>query len=75
MNSRINEDLAWLRVQDMQREAENRRLMAPTQGWSMSAAKTAKIGLRVVRTLAGFMSRTAAAQPKAPSVASSRHHG
>jgi hypothetical protein len=28
MNQHANEDFAWLRVQDMQREAENRRLIA-----------------------------------------------
>ena len=28
MGSRMNEDLAWLRVQDRQREVENRRLKA-----------------------------------------------
>ncbi len=74
MNSRMNEDLAWLRVQDMQREAENRRLVASSQRLSKPAAKTAKLGLRVIRTLAGFASRKAAAQRKAPSVAGSRHH-
>jgi hypothetical protein len=28
MNQYVNEDIAWLRVQDLQREAENRRLAA-----------------------------------------------
>jgi hypothetical protein len=28
MNQYVNEDMAWLRVQDLQREAENRRLAA-----------------------------------------------
>jgi hypothetical protein len=28
MNPFLNEEVAWLRVQDMQREAENRRLTA-----------------------------------------------
>lgn len=44
MNSRMNEDLAWLRVQDMQREAENRRLMAAMRrsaGMTTGAAKLA----------------------------------
>jgi hypothetical protein len=26
MNQHMNEDIAWLRLQDLQREAENRRL-------------------------------------------------
>ena len=70
MNSRMNEDLAWLRVQDMQREAENRRLVASSQGLGRAAARTAKL----IRTLAGFASRKAAAQRKPPTVAGSRHH-
>jgi hypothetical protein len=28
MNQHMNEDIAWLRLQDFQREAENRRLLA-----------------------------------------------
>jgi hypothetical protein len=28
MNQYINEDVAWLHVQDLQRESENRRLLA-----------------------------------------------
>jgi hypothetical protein len=28
MNQYVNEDIAWLRLQDLQREAENRRLVA-----------------------------------------------
>ncbi|MEA2628473.1 MAG: hypothetical protein QOJ10_933 [Chloroflexota bacterium] len=28
MNQYVNEDMAWLRLQDFQREAENRRLAA-----------------------------------------------
>jgi hypothetical protein len=28
MNQYMNEDIAWLRLQDFQREAENRRLVA-----------------------------------------------
>jgi hypothetical protein len=28
MNQYVNEDMAWLRLQDVQREAENRRLTA-----------------------------------------------
>jgi hypothetical protein len=74
MNSRMNEDLAWLRVQDMQREAENRCLMAGSHRPKRLAARTAKLGLRVVRTLSAFVSRRAGAQTVAPSVTKSRHH-
>jgi hypothetical protein len=28
MNQHANEDMAWLRLQDLQREAENRRLIS-----------------------------------------------
>jgi len=31
MNQHMNEDIAWLRLQDLQREAENRRLALPAQ--------------------------------------------
>ena len=71
MNSRLDEDLAWLRVQDMQREAENRRLMAGSPTFAMA---TAKLGLRVLRALADLMSRQAGAKPLAPPAAESRHH-
>ena len=42
MNSRMNEELAWLRVRDAQREVENRRLMA---------AGGSPDGLRLLRLL------------------------
>jgi hypothetical protein len=74
MNSRMNEDLAWLRVQDMQREAENRRLMASAEGSRTPAANAVEHWLRVIRKLTDFTSRRTAAQRKAPSVAESRHH-
>jgi hypothetical protein len=66
----MDEDLAWLRVQDLQREVENRRLMASSQPF---ASRTAKLALRVGRALAGLVSRQAGAKPVAPA-AESRHH-
>jgi hypothetical protein len=74
MSSRMNEDLAWLRVQDMQREAENRRLMAGPNRAAGMATRTANLGLRAVRTLAVFVSRRAGARSEATSVPESRHH-
>jgi hypothetical protein len=56
MNPFLNEEIAWLRLQDVQREAENRRLTARARprpekaalrrlfdalsGWSRRAART-----------------------------------
>ena len=74
MNSRMNEDLAWLRVQDMQREVENRRLMAGMRRSAGMTARTAKLGLQAVRALAAFATRRAGAHPVAPPVTDSRHH-
>jgi hypothetical protein len=74
MNSRMNEDLAWLRVQDMQREAENRRMMASAHESGTPAARAVKRGLWVLRMLAAFASRRTAAQRQAAQVAESRHH-
>jgi hypothetical protein len=74
MNSRMNEDLAWLRVQDMQRETENRRLMAGMRRSAGMTTRTAKLGLQAVRTLAAFASRRAGTRSGAPSVTESRHH-
>jgi hypothetical protein len=74
MNSRMNEDLAWLRVQDMQREAENRRLMADMRRSAGMTTRTVKLGLHAVWTLAALASRRAGAHPVAPSVTDSRHH-
>lgn len=70
MNSRMNEDLAWLRVQDMQREAENRRLMAGAPS-SPTMAAARRI---VVRALARVRSREAANQPVGRRTAETRHH-
>ena len=38
MNRYQNEDIAWLHLQDMQREAENRRLTADRRPSAMLAA-------------------------------------
>lgn len=69
MNSRMNEDLAWLRVQDMQREAENRRLVAG----SPSSAAMSAVRL-IVRILTYVRSREAAKQSAArPAIETRRH--
>ena len=69
MNSRMNEDLAWLRVQDMQREAENRRLVA---GSPSSAAMC--YAAPIVRILTYVRSREAAKQSAArPTIETRRH--
>jgi hypothetical protein len=70
MNSRINEDLAWLRVQDNQREAENRRLMAGQRSPGMMRA----LGRLIVRSLAGAWSRRPATQSEARPTIETRHH-
>lgn len=67
MNSRINEDLAWLRVQDKQREAENRRLMAGPRSRGLIQA----LGRLIVRTLANAWSRRS---PVARPTIETRHH-
>ena len=71
MNGRMNEDLAWLRVQDMQREAENRRLMS---GASSSRTVSA-IGRLIVRTIANVRSRETATQTVARRTVKTQHHG
>jgi hypothetical protein len=66
----MNEDLAWLRLQDMQREAENRRLVAgsPSSG-AMSALRRL-----TVRILIYVRSREAAKQSAArPTIETRRH--
>jgi hypothetical protein len=70
MNSRMNEDLAWLRVQDMQREAENRRLTAGVPSWRAKSA-TSRL---IVRALASVSSRKVASPAAArPTVETSPH--
>lgn len=39
MNPNQNQDVAWLHLQDMQREAENRRLIAGRPSSTMAALK------------------------------------
>ena len=70
MNGRMNEDLAWLRVQDRQREVENRRLMS---GASSSRTVSA-IGRLIVRTIAKVRSREAATQTMARRTVKTQHH-
>jgi hypothetical protein len=53
----MNEDLAWLRVQDIQREAENRRLTAALP------RTTTPMSRLMVRALASVRSRKPAARP------------
>jgi hypothetical protein len=70
MNSRMNEDLAWLRVQDMQREVENRRLVS---GSPSSGAMSRLRGL-IVQILTNVRSREAAKQSGArPTIETRRH--
>jgi hypothetical protein len=67
MNSPKYENLAWLQVQDVPRGTEDGRL-------ATTATMAAKVGLRVVRALAGFTARRAGATPPASLSAESRHH-
>ena len=48
----MDEDLAWLRVQDMQREAENRRLVAGSPWFGVVSA----LGRLIFRSLANVRS-------------------
>jgi len=66
----MNEDLAWMRVQDMQREAENRRLMA---GSPLFGALSA-LGRVILRSLANARSRRTATQSVARPIVETRHH-
>jgi hypothetical protein len=65
MSSRINEDLAWLRVQDKQREAENRRLMA--------GAPSSRAASAIRRVIASARSRRAT-PPPARAAIKTQHH-
>ena len=69
MNTLMNEDLAWLRVQDMQREAENRRLMAGSP--LFGAVCWARV---IFRSLANVRSRRLATQSVARPIVEPRHH-
>jgi hypothetical protein len=69
MNGRLNEDLAWLRVRDMQREAENRRLMS-----GASWPRTLCLARLIVRTIANVRSREAATQTAGRRAVQTQHH-
>jgi hypothetical protein len=73
MNSRMNEDLAWLRVQDVQREVENRRLMAGPSS-SSSAMAIANLVHRAMRALRASALRGTGTEPAAPPAKESPHH-
>jgi hypothetical protein len=49
MNQYANEDFAWLRVQDMQREAENRRLIAGGRSSGLMRAIRQRLVARTTR--------------------------
>ena len=70
MNTHMNEDLAWLRVQDMQREAENRRLMAGSPMFGVVSA----LGRAIFRSLANVRSRRVATRSVARPTVEIRHH-
>ena len=69
MNSRMNEDLAWLRVQDLQREAENRRLLGAAP-LSTVASTFRRV---IVRFIANSRSRRSAHPAVRPAL-ETRHH-
>jgi hypothetical protein len=73
MNSRMNEDLAWLRVQDVQREVENRRLMAGAPSGNL-AVSTSKLVGRAIRALIASASRGTGTKRVAPPAIESQHH-
>jgi hypothetical protein len=70
MNSRMDEDLAWLRVQDMQREAENRRLMAGSP-WSGAVSALSRL---ILRSLAKLRPDRPASRSAARPIVEPRHH-
>jgi hypothetical protein len=61
MNPYMNEDVMWQRVKDLQREAENRRLMGP-RGSSLLGLFSS-LALSLGRSLAGSPSRLVRADP------------
>jgi hypothetical protein len=69
MNSRINEDLAWLRVQDKQREAENRRLMA-----GAPSSRAASAIRRVIASAIASARSRRATPPPARAAIKTQHH-
>ena len=70
MNSRMDEDVAWLRVQDMQREAENRRLVAGSPWFGAISA----LGRLIFRSLANFRSERSAMHLVVRPTVEPRHH-
>ena len=70
MNSRMDEDLAWLRVQDMQREAENRRMLAGAPSQRAASAWRRMID----RAVAALSSREATPASAARPTVETRHH-
>jgi len=57
----MNEEVMWQRVQDLQREAENRRLMGP-RGLSL-VGLLSSLALGLGRLLAGSRSRLVRSEP------------
>lgn len=60
MNQYVNEDVAWLRLQDLQREAENRRLQAGGRRPAVIDAMR-RLFARTRRLVAGVRTRPAGA--------------
>jgi hypothetical protein len=58
MNSNQNQDIAWLHLQDLQREAENRRLIARRPSPTMAALK------RLAARTAGLTRRGASTESR-----------
>lgn len=63
-----NEEIAWLRLQDLQREAENRRLT------TRPSATKAALHRLFARASAAIRPREAGAQPVAVPAAECLHH-
>ena len=60
MNPYTNEDVMWQRLLDVQREAENRRLIGRRPSL---IGQLASLGLGLARSLAGSPSRLVRAEP------------
>ena len=60
MNPYMNEDVMWQRLQDVQREAENRRLLGPRLSL---VGLLASLGLSLARSLAGPPGRLVRSKP------------
>ena len=61
MNPYMNEEVMWQRVKDLQREAENRRLMG-SGGFSLVGVFSS-LALSLGRSLAGSSSRLVRSEP------------